>query len=164
MTTATDNNFTTAPEQTESNQYREYFADWPGGTLPCIDVQDEAICFAANAVHPEAEDNVSGWNHVADVTHMGQDNPNMERFWQANGSLAVVTYFDKGNGWSSVHQLMSKTEEDAREFSKRLWGEVLELADNREQNIEMLQQAVGGCHREGGCACADKLAAINPQA
>ena len=62
--------------------------------LPCIAVQDGPLLLACNAMHPEDHDNIGGHAHVSDCTHLGDDDPEMERLYRANGSLAKVTFFD----------------------------------------------------------------------
>ena len=76
--------------------------------LPCIAVQDGPLLLACNAMHPEDHDNIGGHAHVSDCTHLGDDDPEMERLYRANGSLAKVTFFDKGNGWTSIQRHRSQ--------------------------------------------------------
>ena len=80
--------------------------------LPCIAVQDGPLLLACNAMHPEDHDNIGGHTHVSDCTHLGDDDPEMERLYRANGSLAKVTFFDKGNGWTSINDIDAKTDMD----------------------------------------------------
>ena len=86
----------------------------------------------------------------------GGNDPELERFWRATGSLSKVTFFDKGNGWASIEKVETKTGEDAREFVKWLWEEALEHADNREQYPEMLAAAGRYSQKNGNCHCAAK--------
>ena len=129
--------------------------------IPCIDVQDEAILIAANAMHPKGNQNVGSHAHVSDCIHLGDSDPQMERIYRANGSLAQVTFFDSGNGWSGIIKAEAKNQEDGQEFADRLWQEILFNADNREQNREMLQETANHCPSSNeNCHCARKLAAL----
>ena len=125
--------------------------------LPCIDVQDRPLLLACNAMHPEDHDNIGGHAHVSDCTYLGEDDPKMERVYRANGSLAKVTFFDKGNCWTSIDDIETKTDMDAREFISRLWTETFDNADNKNQHRKMLADAISYCTRDGGCTCAVNL-------
>ena len=125
--------------------------------LPCIAVQDGPLLLACNAMHPEDHDNIGGHAHVSDCTHLGDDDPEMERLYRANGSLAKVTFFDKGNGWTSINDIEANTDEDAREFITRLWTEAFDNADNRVQHRKMMASAISHCTKDGGCTCAAKF-------
>ena len=129
--------------------------------LPCINVQDEPLLLACNAMHPEDHDNVAGHAYVSDCVHLGDDDPDMERLYRANGSLAKVTFLDKGNGWTSINHIDAKTAADAREFVKRLWIETFDNSDLKVQHQDMMTSAISQCTREDGCTCAARFGQFN---
>ena len=132
-------------EKTPDNQAGEH--------LPCIHVQDDAIVRAAYGINPQDDENSEVWKSVQYSLHLGDADPELERFWQTDGTLAKVVYFDQGNGWSHIHQVETQNEDAGKEFSDRLWQEILFNADNFQQNRTMLEGLVNHCGNAGTSAC-----------
>ena len=128
-------------------------------SLPCISVQQEAIAQAAHALHNLPNPDECGRTQVAECRHLGEDNPDRYRMWQFEDELATVTFFDEGNGWSYIHNVETKNPEDHDKFVEEVWDWILNKADNRQQNRDMLAQAQQHCQKQDNCKCAERLAA-----
>ena len=127
--------------------------------LPCVSVQDQAILRAAGALTPLPEPDESGRTQHTNCVHLGDEDPSMMRVWEANGSVATVTFFDIGNGWAQIENVEAATPEDADKFAADLWDQILNELPNRQQNRDLVAQAAGGCNKPEGCHCAKMLAA-----
>ena len=85
--------------------------------LPCVSVQDIAIFRAAGAMTTLPEPDERGRTQHANCVHLGDEDPSMMRVWEANGSVATVTFFDIGNGWAQIEKVKTATPEDAGTFA-----------------------------------------------
>ena len=105
--------------------------------LPCVSVQDQAILRAAGALTPLPEPDESGRTQHTNCVHLGDEDPSMMRVWEANGSVATVTFFDIGNGWAQIENVEAATPEDADKFAADLWDQILNELPNRQQNRDL---------------------------
>ena len=86
----------------------------------------------------------------------------MYRVWEVKGPTATVTYFDKGNGWSSIETAKSPTPEAWQHFLETLWDQVLTETDNSQKHRNALSNMVnsGHCPNTSDCACAKRVATL----
>ena len=127
--------------------------------LPCISIQEDAIARAAQAFHPLPEPDECGRTEMASAHHLGDDDPDMHRMWRLKGDLATVTFFDQGNGWSSIEKVETETPEDNDKFTEALWDQVLNQSSNHQHHRNMLAAAEPHCTQSLNCECASRLAA-----
>ena len=112
--------------------------------LPCIDIQCDAISMAADSHNYH--------------THLGEEDPEMHRTWKVEGKIATVTYFDKGNGWSSIETVETASDLNDQKFAEALWHNVLNWEQTGWQHRKMLAEHISDRKsEEAECQCAERL-------
>ena len=118
--------------------------------LPCTSVQSRAIAKAAQ-------------DHNRYLTELEATDPGGYPQLQSQGELANVTLSYNGNGWYYIQEVQAASAEDHERFADALWDEILNKAENRHQNREMIARHIqGGFGRGPNCRCASRLNAALP--
>ena len=77
----------------------------------------------------------------------------MDQIWQVNGTPATVTFFDQGNGWTSIHDAQTENDDNNDNFTDALWDQILNKVPNHHQHRGMLARAIDQCEQNGDCQC-----------